>query len=394
MYKNCLPYSMIKRKMHAELERLSRSYPVITLTGPRQAGKTTLAKAVFPKYNYCNLEHPEIRHVAETDPNSFFKQFPCPVIIDEIQRVPPLLSYIQVIVDEQQKAGQFILTGSQQLALNESITQSLAGRTAVLHLLPLSIEELAGAGFSTDRDTLLYKGCLPGVYRNNLDPGRAYRNYFQTYIERDLRQLIRVKNLSLFENFLKLLAGRVGQIVNLHSISNDLGVSGTTLSEWLSILEASFIIVRLYPYYKNFGKRVIKSPKIYFTEPGVAAYLLGIENESLISRDPLLGNLFENMIVIEAMKARLNRGLDHNLYFYRDNNKNEIDLLFDKQRQLIPIEIKAAMTYNDSLLKGLRYFQKITDQPQQGFLIYSGELTLEKKYARVLHFRDTCRIFD
>jgi predicted AAA+ superfamily ATPase len=385
---------MIEREIQSELEHLSKSYPVITVTGPRQAGKTTITKATFPHFNYCNLEHPEIRNVALTDPNAFFKQYPCPVIIDEIQRVPSLLSFIQVLVDERQENGLFILTGSQQLSLNEAISQSLAGRTALLHLLPLSILELERAGYSIDRDELLVKGFLPGVYDRDLDPNKAYRNYFQTYIERDIRQLIRLKNMTGFENFLRILASRVGQIINLHSISNDLGISSTTLSEWLSILQASFIIIILHPYYENFGKRIIKSPKLYFSEIGIVSYLLGIENKKQAARDPLLGNLFENMVVIEAIKSRLNKGLDHNLYFFRDNNKNEVDLLYKKQRKLIPIEIKAAMTYNDHLLKGVTYFQKVNNLSEQGYLIYSGELAFEKEAARVIHFKDCYKIFE
>ena len=231
---------LIKRAIQKELKALSQSYPVVTITGPRQAGKTTLAKMEFPNYLYCNLENPELRQLASDDPKAFFKQFPSPVIIDEIQRVPQLLSYIQSIVDEKDEKGMFILTGSHQVDLNQAITQSLAGRTALLHLLPLSIAELEEAGIVSERDEYIYKGFMPRIYKDNQNPTRAYRNYFQTYIERDVRQMINLKNLTQFEMFLKLLAGRIGQLINFNSLSNDIGISGATLKGWLSILEASF----------------------------------------------------------------------------------------------------------------------------------------------------------
>ncbi len=386
---------MVTREISSELLELTNSYPVVTITGPRQAGKTTLSRMSFPNFNYSNLEHPEIRHLAETDPNAFFKQFKKPVIIDEIQRVPQLLSYIQVIVDENRKPGSFILTGSHQLSLSAAISQSLAGRTALLKLLPFSIKELSSQHVNTERDTLLTTGFLPRIYDQKLSPFKAYRNYFQTYVERDLRQQIQVKNLVNFENFVKILAGRISQVLNLNSISNDLGVSSTTLSEWLSVLEASYIVFRLYPYYENFGKRVVKSPKIYFTEVGLASYLLGIETTGQMSRDPLLGHLFENMVVVEALKSRLNKGLDPNIYFYRDNNKNEVDLIFQEKRKLIPIEIKSAMTFNDKMLKNIRFFQKLnTGKNGKGYLVYAGNLPFQKDESEVLNFTETYRIFE
>jgi len=385
---------MIKREISKELKNLVDSYPVITITGPRQAGKTTLAKMEFPHYQYCNLENPETRQLAINDPNAFFDEFGSPLIIDEIQRVPELLSYIQTMVDEKNEKGMFILTGSQQLGLNQAITQSLAGRTALLHLLPFTINELNSAGIKQKRDEYIYKGFLPRIYKDNLEPTRAYRNYFQTYVERDLRQMINLKDLLQFENFLKLLAGRTGQLINLNSISNDVGVSGTTLQGWLSVLEASFIIFRLHPYFENFGKRIIKSPKIYFTEIGLVTYLLGIEDINQVSRDPLIGNLFENLVVMEAVKARLNKGLDPNLFFYRDSNRNEVDLIFKRSRELIPIEIKSAKTLNKNFLKGINYFRNISPQAEAGYLIYSGQLTPDIGPIKVKHFTNTYEIFE
>lgn len=384
---------MIKRDLEKELINVANQYPVVTVTGPRQSGKTTLVRTVFPQYNYCNLELPDLRRLASEDPRALLSAFPLPVIFDEVQRVPDLLSYIQVMADESDQAGQIILTGSQQLNLLEAVTQSLAGRTALLTLLPLSIKELAEAGINPNRDELIYKGFLPRIYKDNLEPTKAHRNYYQTYIERDLRQISNIRNLALYEKFMHLLAGRVGQLINLSALSGDIGVSATTLSEWLSILEASYIIFRLKPYYNNFGKRIVKSAKLYFTDPGLAAYLLGITEPEQVSRDPLMGNLFENMVVIEALKARMNSGQDANLYFYRDNNGNEVDLLYKTGKTLLPVEIKAAMTYNDNMLKNVKYFHKIAGAGR-GFLIYAGELEFSKEKVDVLNYASAYKVFE
>jgi predicted AAA+ superfamily ATPase len=384
---------IIKREIEGELVGLMKEYPVVTLTGPRQTGKTTLARSTFSKFSYCNLEKPEIRNLAENDVNALFDAYPPPAIIDEIQRVPQLLSHIQSIVDEKKENGLFLLTGSHQLTLNQEVTQTLAGRTALLTLLPFTISELNQYNISYDRDRQIYTGFLPRIYDQKQNPTKTYRNYLQTYIERDLRLLLKVKDLRLFENFLYLLAGRTGQLVNLSSIANDLGVSSETLRHWLSILEASFIVFLLYPYYENFGKRIIKSSKIYFIDPGLAAYLLGIENASQVARDPLLGGLFENMVIMEAVKHRLNKGLDPKLFFYRDNNDNEIDLLYKKHNTLIPIEIKAAKTFNEHLTKGIHFMRKISKKTAEGYLIYAGDLTFKSDAYSVLHFSDTKRVF-
>jgi uncharacterized protein len=385
---------IIKREIRKELHSLAESYPVVTITGPRQAGKTTLAKMEFPGYRYCNLENPETRKLALDDPNAFFEEYRSPLIIDEIQRVPELLSFIQTIVDEKDEKGMFILTGSQQTDLNQAVSQSLAGRTALLRLLPFSINELNRAGIEHERDEFIYKGFLPRIYKDNLEPTRAYRNYFQTYVERDLRQMINLKNLVPFETFLKLLAGRVGQLINLNSLSNDVGVSSTTLQGWLSILEASFILFRLHPYYENFGKRIIKSPKIYFTEIGLVTYLLGIEEVNQVSRDPLIGNLFENLVVMEAVKARLNKGLEPNLFFYRDSNRNELDLIYQRARELVPIEIKSAKTLNNNFFKGIKYFRNLSPRATVGYLIYSGQLSPDIDSVKIRPFSNTYEIFE
>ncbi|MEA3443935.1 MAG: ATP-binding protein [Bacteroidota bacterium] len=351
----------IRRNIEEELKHLMESYKVVTLTGPRQSGKTTLAKMTFPDYNYLNLENPQLRKLAEEDPETLFNSFKLPLIIDEIQRMPDLLSYIQIISDERNEKGMFLLTGSHQLKLNQAISQSLVGRTALLELLPFSIAELHSANIKQEKGEQMWRGFLPGIYDNDLNPTKAYRNYFQTYVERDVRQLMQIRNLSQFENFVRLLVGRVGSILNLQSLTSDLGISSNTLKEWLSILEASYIIFRLYPYFENFGKRATKTPKLYFTDVGLACYLLGIEKPEQVNRDPLAGNLFENMVVMDAVKTRLNKGMDTNLYYFRDNNENEVDLVYLKNRKLIPIEIKMAMTFHSKF--------RTTDLRKAGFCI-------------------------
>ena len=385
---------MIKRNLESVIQEFATSYPVVTITGPRQSGKTTLAKMAFPTYNYCNLEHPENRLLAEEDPKSFFKQFPSPLIIDEVQRVPEILSYIQVIVDEEKKNGSFILTGSHQLTLNASISQSLAGRTALVTLLPFSLSELTSFNKSFDRDVLLFNGFMPRIYDQNQEPTALYRNYMHTYVERDVRQLINLRDLSRFENFIRLLAGRIGQVVNVASLASDTGVSSPTISDWLSVLEASYIIYRLQPYYHNLGKRIIKSPKLYFVDVGLASYLLGIESVKQISRDPLLGGLFENMVVMDAVKTRYHAGKDANLYFFRDNHKNEIDLLYKSGHKLVPIEIKASRTYNTDFNKGILHFFKIEGTESKGHIIYAGEKTINIKNIQTHHFMDGRDIFN
>lgn len=369
---------MIIREISTELKDSAKNYPVVTVIGPRQSGKTTLVEEVFPGYTYFNLESLDTRALAKSDPRAFLKRCKNGAILDEIQRVPELLSFIQEIVDKDDRPGRFILTGSHQLELHQAITQSLAGRTAILKLLPLSLLELQKAGLQFSVDEYLLHGGLPRIYKGKLDPVKMYRNYLQTYVERDVRKLINIKNLDLFQKFLKLCASRVGQILNVHSLSNDLGVASQTINDWLSVLEASFIVFRLQPYFENFGKRLIKSPKIYFTDVGLATYLLDIENTIQIANNPLRGNLVENLVVLELFKARFNKGLDPHFYYYRDNTGNEIDVIYKFGNELIPIEIKAAQTFNEQFLKTLKFFQKLVkDRCQRGFLIYTG--TQEQK---------------
>ena len=365
---------MIPRHIDQELRRLLAEYPIVTILGARQSGKTTLARNLLPEWDYCNLEAPETRQLAEDDPRAFLAQFRGRVILDEIQRVPALLSYLQVMVDERRQNGQFVLTGSHQLALREAITQSLAGRTSILNLYPFSIAELRDAGivFATPWD-YIYQGFLPRIYDQNQRPTPAYSNYYQTYVERDVRQLINLRDLAVFEKFIKLLAGRVGQLMDYSSLANDVGVSATAIRQWLSILEASFIVFKLSPYYENFGKRVVKSSKYFFTDTGLLAFLLGIEKPEQVARDPLVGQLFENLVVIECLKSRTNQGKLPGLYFFRDSNGNEVDILFDSGRDLVAIEVKSSATYRQELLKGLKRLRGLAPDVKRSYLVYAGE---------------------
>ncbi len=378
---------MFKRELETELKALAEQYPVVTVIGPRQSGKTTVVQHAFPEKKYANLEFPDIRAMALEDPRGFLEQFPEGAVLDEIQRTPELLSYIQPLVDQKGQKGMFILTGSHQIELHEAVSQSLAGRTALLTLLPMNLSELRGAGFSLTVDEWMLKGGYPRIYKDNLDPTKAYRNYFQTYVERDLRQLIQIKDLLQFERFVQILAGRVGQLLNMEEIGGEVGVSSHTVKHWISILEASFIVFRLPPYFENFGKRIVKSPKLYFNDVGLATYLLGIQNEVQLSRDPLRGNLFENAILLELKKHRLNQGLDPSLFYYRDVQKNEIDIVYKKGHSLIPIEIKSSKTYHPEFLQKLKFFQTITkERTSQSFLIYAGEAEQKIGSTEVLNF--------
>jgi hypothetical protein len=384
---------MIARTIENQLRQLAVMYPVVTITGPRQSGKTTIARAVFPDHKYVSLENFDIREAAQADPNGFLASCSPPVIFDEIQRVPALLSYIQTIVDESKKTGQYILTGSHQPLLGESVTQSLSGRTGILKLLPLSITELAGAGIDLCRDEYLYQGFMPRLYDTTVDAKNLYRDYFATYVEKDLRLMLNVKDLHAFETFVKMLAGRVGQLINLSSLGGDVGVSAQTIAQWLSVLEASFIIFRLPCYYENFGKRLVKSQKLYFTEPGLVAWLLGINSPEQIARDPLFGGLFENMVVVEALKQRLNSGEMPELYFLRDSQGLEADLVLRANHErLIPVEIKAGSTWSKDFCKNLLKLRKLSPKFDSGYVIYSGELAPEIDGIKFLNFKNTATV--
>ena len=390
---------MIKRTIENVLRSLAKQYPVVTVTGPRQSGKTTLIKYVFPDKKYVNLETPDIRQFAINDPKGFLAQYN-DVILDEIQRVPDLLSYIQSIVDENKAPGQFIITGSQQFEVLNNISQSLAGRTALLKLLPLSIPEIKDIVDVSLIDKLIYTGFYPRLYDMNLEPHQALGDYIVTYVERDIRQLISIKDLNLFEKFLKLCAGRIGQLLNFQSLANDVGVSHTTVKSWLSILEVSYVIFLLPPWYNNFSKRLIKSPKLYFYDVGLASYLLGIENENQVFRDPLRGNLFENLVVTEVLKYRFNKGRKSNLYFYRDSKGLEIDLIYETGRSILPIEIKSGATVSEDFFKNLKKFlqyykdSKDLTVPYGSAVFYGGNETQKRTGFNIYPASKVCDLLD
>jgi len=328
---------MVDREISKTIIRYAKQYPVITITGPRQSGKTTLTKMIFKEKEYVSLEDIETRHFAINDPKGFLSHYMGKntgstkgIIIDEIQHAPDLLSYIQVSVDKDRKAGRYILTGSQNLQLMKNISQSLAGRTAIATLLPFTLKEMSFLkGNRLVVDDILYSGFYPAIHNEGLNPTEALSFYVTTYLERDLRLLINIKDLNRFTTFLKLCAGRTGQVINLSSLSNETGITHNTAKSWLSILEASFIIKLVQPYYKNLNKRLIKSPKLFFLDPGLASFLIGIQNPEQIFTHPLRGNLFETFVYSEILKRRLNQGKTDNIYYYRDRKGNEIDFILD-----------------------------------------------------------------
>ena len=386
---------LIKRELGVELKASAGQYPVVTVTGPRQSGKTTLVKKYFPRHQYYNLEEPDVREIVQADPRGFLAKNEGGFILDEIQRVPGLLSYIQGIVDRTKKHGQFILTGSRNFELMEIVAQSLAGRTALLCLLPLSINELRTAHVSCTVDQYLLKGFYPRVHaEKDLDPAKAYRNYYQTYIERDLKALIHLRDLSQFQKFVRLCAGRIGQIFNASALASEVGVSVPTINSWISILRESYVVFLLQPYYANIRKRLIKSPKIYFYDVGLASYLLAIENEMQMSRDPLRGALFENMVVMELVKHRFNHGQDHNLYFFRDERHHEIDVVIKSGNMLRGVEIKSSATFHADFLKGLKYFEKLFKSRISGsVVIYAGDEYRGGEFT-VLNYKDAVEVFE
>lgn len=384
---------MIKRTLTPVLRQLTAQYPVVTLTGPSQSGKTTLCRVAFPDKPYVNLESPDTREFAHSDPRAFLSSYPEGAILDEIQRVPQLLSYLQPIIDQRNLPGQYILTGSQQFEVMTTISQSLAGRTALLELLPLSVEELAGAGILPGVDSLLLHGFYPRIYDAGLNPTQALGDYLETYVERDIRQLINIKDLALFAKFVRLCAGRTGQLLNLQSLGNDVGISHTTARSWLTLLEASYVIFLLQPWHTNISKRQVKTPKLYFYDVGLATYLLGAESELHVNRHPLRGNLFENLVVIEALKYHYNRGRRHRLYFWRDAKGNEVDLVIEAGPEVVPVEIKSGATISEDYFKGLRSFAaKCPVTPATSALVYGGTELQQRSDVKVWRVSDVAEM--
>ena len=384
---------MLYRKLTPTLQRLAKAFPVIAITGPRQSGKTTLAKAVFADKPYVTLEDPSERAFAMEDPIGFLGRFQGGAIFDEAQRWPDLFSYLQGMVDEDPIPGKFILTGSQQFGLLAGVTQSLAGRVGMTSLLPLSLSELPAAQQSSlSPDTLIMQGGYPALHVREILPGDWFASYIATYIERDIRQVLRVQDLSVFQRFVRLCAGRNGQLLNLDALGGETGISHSTVRSWLSVLESSYIIHLLPPYYRNFGKRLVKTPKLYFIDQGLACWLLGIRSSEHLALHPMRGAIFESFIIGEFLKSRYNLGLPPDLYFWRDNNGLEADLVFNRSTKLQPVEIKSGQTITDDYIRaGLKAGRFAASEALQPWLIYGGNSSYERSGVSVMSWRDIAK---
>lgn len=379
--------SMIKREMSSTLKKVAKEYPVVLMHGPRQSGKTTICKAVFTDKPYVSMENPDTRSRALEDPRGFLADFPNGVILDEIQRTPNLLSYMQQIVDEKKQNGFFILTGSDNFSLQQITSQSLAGRIALLTLLPFSMKEIKSETWLTGTDKRILYGGYPRLITETPDRTFFFKNYIGSYIERDVRQIVNVKDSNLFHRFLTLCAGRIGSILDYTSLSNDCGISVKTVKEWLSILESSYICFLLNPWYVNRNKRLIKSPKLYFYDTGVACSLLGIYEEAQLNRDPLRGNLFENLVILEKIKQAFNTTKPSNFWYYRTSSGIEVDLVEENGHTLTPTEIKSAASFNSSFCKNLTVFKSEYPEESAGEnIVYAGSENFTYKGIRVCNF--------
>ena len=365
---------MIPRDAEQIIRTLLKGFPIITLTGPRQSGKTTLAKSIFSGRPYATLEDPDTRQVAQDDPRSFLERFPGGAVLDEVQRCPHLFSYLQEIVDSDHRMGLFILTGSQQFRLMSGITQSLTGRTAFVELLPFSLAELAEAGkVPTSLDAMLLTGCYPPLYDRDVSSSAWFGAYVTAYIERDVRQLLKIKELETFQRFVRLCAGRSGQLLNLSSLATECGITHNTAKAWISVLEASYLVFLLRPHHANFNKRLVKMPKLYFYDVGLVSWLLGIRTTEHIATHPLRGAIFENFVIAELIKSSLNKGERPQLYFWRDSNGNEVDVIVEQGNRLMPIEIKSGKTVTREAFSGLNKWRDLAgDAVMEPTLIYGG----------------------
>ena len=379
---------MIHRTLEEKLKQLMQFYPVVSVTGPRQSGKTTLIRTAFSHLPYVNLENPDDRDLALNDPRLFLGNYPQGAVLDEIQRTPLLFSYLQGIVDENEQI-KFVLSGSQNFLLSEQISQSLAGRVGILQLLPFSMLELKNAGLLSDSyEEVAVRGFYPRIFDKGIPAEDFYPNYRRTYVERDVRQLTQVGNLTTFSTFVKLCAGRVGQLLNMSELSNDAGIAVNTVKSWLNILEASYIVFRLYPHHKNFNKRLIKMPKLYFYDTGLLCYLLTINTPQDLFAHFARGTIFENLIITELVKSAYHRGKAPQLYFWRDHRGREIDLLIEKGQQLIPIEIKSGTTKTMDYFKNLSYWNELSgNAPNTSYVVYGGTETLNTKQGRLVNWR-------
>ena len=379
---------MINRKIENKLVKMATKFPILAITGPRQSGKTTLCQKLFKKYRYISLENLDNKEYAISDPKGFLEEYNDKVIIDEAQNAPELFSYIQGMVDESGKTGQYILTGSQNFLLLSKISQTLAGRVYIYHLLPFSHNELK-ATYNQTIWSSIFKGGYPRIYDKKINPKDFFPSYVQTYLERDVRSIMQVNNLSLFGRFLKMCAGRIGQIFNASSLANELGIDYKTIQSWLSVLETSFIVYRLQPWHKNFNKRIVKSPKLYFYDTGLASYLLGLKKQEDINFHFIKGALFENFIVTEYIKTKWNKGEPASCYYWRDSTGNEIDLLIDNGEQLKIIEIKASQTIKQDFFKGINRFEKLASKyTLDKYLVYAGKESQKRTNVQVLSWTD------
>ncbi len=375
---------MVKREIEPMLHRLASQYPALAITGPRQAGKTTLAKMAFPKMAYVSLENPDIRELAAQDPRGFFAKYTNGAILDEVQNCPALFSYLQEVLDSSRKPGRFILTGSRHFGLMAGITQSLAGRVAMVHLLPFSCREAYGER-PPSLDETIWRGLYPPVHDRHFDPPTWYGNYVQTYIERDVRTLVNVRDLTTFQRFVRLCAGRIGQLLNLSQLGAEAGVTHNTARAWLSILETSFVVFMLQPHHRNFNKRLIKTPKLYFYDTGLACWLLSIRAPEQLETHPLRGALFENWVITELTKGRFNRGLPLNFYFWRDRAGHEIDLLIETADQLIPVQIKSGQTITSDFFRSINDWHTIAKLAQpKAWIVYGGVDNHQQKTTRII----------
>lgn len=379
---------MIVRTIARRLTRLFKQYPCVTVTGPRQSGKTTLCRNTFPHLKYINLELPDVREFAQTDPRGFLSKVETGAILDEVQRVPEILSYIQVLCDEKKQNGLFILTGSQNFSLSDAISQSLAGRTGLLRLLPLSFDERRSTGAGEAIEDILYQGFYPRIYDQKLEPNQAYADYFETYVERDIRQIGEIRSLREFQRFVRLCAGRVGQLTNLYTLGADAGVSHSTAQNWLSLLETSFIAFRLPPFHTKIRKRLVKTPKLYFYDVGFASYLIGVKRPEHLITHPLRGVLFENMVVMEALKYSFNTGQRENLLFFRDSRGLECDLLIEIANELVAIAIKSGATVATDYFKLLNLVEDAIPEISRKILVYGGSSRQTRSGVEVLPYGD------